>query len=62
MDHLTSLATTEFRAWTVYAWQRAKVLDADPSGLWTGIAEALVKAIGQVPTLGSENPGRQKHR
>jgi len=45
LDHLVSLATTEFRAWTVYAWQRAKVLDADPSGLYRGIADALTLEV-----------------
>ncbi len=45
LDHLVRLATSEFRAWTVYAWQRAKVLDADPSGLYRGIADALTLEV-----------------
>lgn len=28
-----------------YAWQRAKVLDADPSGLYRGIADALTLEV-----------------
>lgn len=35
----------EFRACKVYAWQRAKVLDADPSGLFLGMAAALEQAV-----------------
>ena len=30
-----------------YAWDRAKKLDADPSGFWKGIAEDLTKAINE---------------
>lgn len=45
LDHLVGLATSEFRAWTVHAWQRAKVLDADPSGLYRGIADALTLEV-----------------
>jgi hypothetical protein len=30
-----------------YAWDRAKKLDADPSGLWTGIAADLTKAMNE---------------
>jgi hypothetical protein len=28
-----------------YAWTRAKELDADPSGLFTGIAQDLIKEM-----------------
>jgi hypothetical protein len=28
-----------------YAWDRAKKLDADPSGAWRGIADDLTKAM-----------------
>lgn len=45
LDHLTRLATSEFRAWTLYAWQRAKELDADPSGLYLGMADALTLEV-----------------
>lgn len=30
-----------------YAWDRAKKLDADPTGLWRGIAEDLTKAMNE---------------
>jgi hypothetical protein len=45
LDHLTILATSEFRAWKVYAWQRAKELDAEPLGLFRGMAAALTLEV-----------------
>ena len=45
LDHLTRVSSMEFRACKVYAWQRAKVLDADPSGLFLGMAAALEQAV-----------------
>ena len=30
-----------------YAWDRAKKLDADPSGLWVGISDDLTKAMNE---------------
>lgn len=30
-----------------YAWQRAKQLDADPSGMYRGIADDLTKAMNE---------------
>jgi hypothetical protein len=30
-----------------YAWDRAKKLDADPNGLWAGIADDLTKAMNE---------------
>ena len=42
------------------AWHRAKELDADPSGMWLGIKDALVAAIGQERALESESPGQGK--
>ena len=30
-----------------YAWDRAKKLDADPTGLWRGIADDLTKAMNE---------------
>jgi hypothetical protein len=41
--------------WKAYAWNRAKELDADQSGMFAGIADALVKAIGQ--DVGKESVG-----
>ena len=40
LQHLVRLAKTP--GWKEYAWHRAKELDADDSGLWRGIAQALV--------------------
>jgi hypothetical protein len=31
-----------------YAWQRAKQLDADPSGMYRGIADDLTKAMNEI--------------
>ena len=30
-----------------YAWDRAKKLDADSSGLWVGISDDLTKAMNE---------------
>lgn len=32
-------------AWKLYAWEAAKELDAEDSGLFKGMADALVKAM-----------------
>ena len=32
-------------AWKAYAWKRAQELDAETSGLFAGIKDALVKAM-----------------
>ena len=39
LAHLTKLAKTP--GFKQYAWQRALQLEADETGLWRGIAEAL---------------------
>lgn len=31
-----------------YAWQRAKQLESDPSGMFRGIAEDLTKAMNEI--------------
>jgi hypothetical protein len=31
-----------------YAWQRAKQLDSDPSGMYRGIADDLTKAMNEI--------------
>lgn len=42
------------------AWHRAKLLDADPSGLWFGIKDALLNAIGLEPASESESQSQEK--
>ena len=39
LTHLTALASTP--GFKQYAWHRALQLEADETGLWLGIAEAL---------------------
>lgn len=51
LAHLIRLA--ELPGWKAYAWHRAKELDADSSGLWTGIAEALKTAMTREVTASS---------
>ena len=41
LSHLILMAST--MGWKDHAWHRAKELDADPSGLWHGIANDLIK-------------------
>ena len=43
LAHLTTLAQTP--GFKQYAWHRALQLEADSSGLWLGIAEALKQAM-----------------
>ena len=43
LAHLTNLAKTP--GWKQYAWHRALQLEADETGLWLGIAEALKQAM-----------------
>ncbi len=40
--------------WKAYAWHRAQELDADRSGMWRGIAEALKTAMTRAKA--SEKP------
>jgi hypothetical protein len=57
LEHLTRLAKAG-EAWKAYAWRRAKELEADPSGLWTGLCADLTLAM----TQGSEHPPIGKPR
>jgi hypothetical protein len=41
--HLIKMASTQ--GWKDHAWHRAKELDANPTGLWRGIANDLVKIM-----------------
>ena len=43
LAHLTKLAKTP--GFKQYAWHRALQLEADDTGLWLGIAEALKQAM-----------------
>ena len=39
-----------------YAWDRAKKLDADPTGLWHGIADDLTKAMNEKSGKDGQKP------
>lgn len=43
LEHLIAMARDQ--GWRVYAWGRAKELDADKSGLFSGIAADLTAAF-----------------
>ena len=43
LKHLVLMAKTP--GWKEHSWLRAKQLDADPSGLFQGIAKDLVKEM-----------------
>ena len=45
LDHLIWMAS--MKGAKHYAWDRAKKLDADPTGLWRGIADDLTKAMNE---------------
>lgn len=55
LEHLTALARSEFRAWKVYAWQRAKDLEASPCNQWEGLTRALQEAVES----GQQSGGKQ---
>ena len=43
LNHLVQLCS--HRGFKEYGWARTKELDADPSGLWKGIADDVVKIM-----------------
>lgn len=60
LDWLITMAKVDgFKA---QAWHRAKALDADPSGMWVGIKDALVAAIGQERASESESQSQARGR
>jgi len=46
LDHLIWMAG--LKGAKQYAWQRAKQLESDPSGMFRGIAEDLTKAMNEI--------------
>ena len=52
LNHLIQMAST--RGWKDHAWHRAKALDADPSGIWRGIANDLVKHMKETNAKSKE--------
>lgn len=63
LEHLIRLASSDLRQWQLYAWGRAKELEADPSGLWPGITAALTVAInGPEKASASAPPNPAKPR
>jgi hypothetical protein len=65
LDHLIAMARDQ--GWKVYAWGRAKELEADKSGLFSGIAADLTAAVKGArlgPEAGSESAHQTltKHR
>lgn len=51
LEHLTRLAKQP--GWKAYAWARAQELDANSSGLWSGIADDLIAAMKSDADKGS---------
>ena len=59
LNRLIELASQP--AWKAWAWDYAKTLDADSSGAFKGIAEALKDAMtGQAVGTASEDPSTGK--
>lgn len=54
LEHLSALALSEYRAWTVYAWQRAKELESSECGLWKGLTLALTQRVESVRQSGGK--------
>lgn len=46
LDHLIWMAG--LKGAKQYAWQRAKQLESDPTGLWRGITDDLTKAMNEI--------------
>lgn len=62
LQHLTMLVKSEYRGWQVYAWNRAKELEAE-SDLFKGLPAALTKAVtGPGKDLESDPPSVTKPR
>ena len=45
VEHLTKMALQ--KGWIAYAKQRAQELEADPSGLWVGLIEAVRERVNE---------------
>lgn len=61
LEHLIVLA--KHPGWRAQAWHRAKVLDADQSGMYAGLAEALTKAMAGSDGKSESAPhGQEKPR
>lgn len=62
LTHLTALAKSDMREWQLYAWRRAKELEADPRGLWQGITRALTSEINGPAKAGESAHQHQTKR
>lgn len=61
LEHLIVLA--KHPGWRAQAWHRAKVLDADQSGMYAGLAEALTNAMAGSDGRSESAPhGQEKPR
>lgn len=60
LQHLIRMAREP--GWKAYAWQRAQELDADSSGLFTGIADALRAAMTGPDAPSASAPPRPERR
>ncbi len=59
LTHLLMLAKNPH--WKTYAWHRALELDADPSGIWVGMSDALKLAMnGLANSKALERPNLTK--
>jgi hypothetical protein len=54
LEHLTTLG--KHPGSKDHAWHRAKELEADPSGLWQGITQALTAAVNGPEKTGESAP------
>jgi hypothetical protein len=45
VEHLVKMALQ--KGWIAYAKQRAQELEADPSGLWVGLVEAVRERLNE---------------
>jgi hypothetical protein len=45
VEHLTKMVLQ--KGWIAYAKQRAQELEADPSGLWVGLIEAVRERVNE---------------
>ena len=62
LEHLTTLAKSEFREWKLYAWDRAKELERE-SDLFKGLPKALeIAVIGRERGLESDPRSATKPR
>lgn len=59
LEHLVKMASSEFKEWKRYSWEKAQKLEKECPELWGGISEDLLKRMkvnteGKRPAQGTD--------